>query len=270
MGGRGSNSRIAPQPSQVQQKPPLRAKMVRQQPPTDQNTPVTPMAGDKVSQMSDAQLAQLVMQSKNVDMPNFIGDVDDQTQKFVFTAGMNDRPQVLDDAEFNQFLADNNIPSSQIISRTVNPITYTNNDGTTVRLSSDDVIDILKYSRLNYVGGKRGGQGYGAGTYFDMNGGGPTDYGQGNGQKTVTAVLNPATARIITDTQLEIKAAQFAKSHPQFAKAVGKYTPARQQWYNNNMSIYALAMGYNVIKDSTSDYHNIIDRRAIVYRKNNL
>ena len=38
-------------------------------------------------------------------------------------------------------------------------------------------------------------------------------------------------------------------------------------FFNNNMSVYALAMGYNVIKDSSSGYHNVIDRKALVYKK---
>lgn len=41
-------------------------------------------------------------------------------------------------------------------------------------------------------------------------------------------------------------------------------------FHNNNMSIYALAMGYNVIKDSSSGYHNVIDRSALVYKRSNM
>ncbi len=267
MGGRGSSSRIAkqappPAPPPIQPKPPLQAQQVRQQPPTDQNVPVTPAAVTNLSKMSDAQLAQLAMAAKTVSMPNFLSDVDDQTQRFVFVAGINDRPQVLDDAAFAQFMADNGIPRSQILSRSVKPITYINNDGSKVTLSGDDVLDVLKYSRLNYIGGKKGGEAYGAGAYFDMTGGQQTGYGS----TTATAVLNPATARVITDTQLRVKAAQFARTHPQFAKAAGPYDTS---FYNNNMSIYALAMGYNVIKDSGSGYHNVIDRGALVYKKSN-
>ena len=271
MGGRGSNSRIAKQapsppiqtpPIKLQPKQPLQAQQINQQPPTDQNVPVTPAAVTNLSQMTDAQLAQLATAAKTVSMPNFLSDVDDQTQRFVFAAGINDRPQVLDDAAFAQFMADNGIPRSQLLSRSVNPITYTNNDGSRVTLSADDVIDMMKYSRLNYVGGKVGGQAYGAGTYFDMTGGRRTGYGG----TTATAILNPATARVITDTQLRTQAAQFARTHPQFARAAGAYNTS---FHNNNMSVYALAMGYNVIKDSSSGYHNVIDRSALIYKQSN-
>lgn len=264
MGGRGSGSKLAPsvkmpQPQQPQQQ---LNQQAQQQPPTDQNTPVMPSAVTNLTQMTDAQLAQLANDAKNADMPNFLADVSDQTQKFVFTAGINEKPVVLDDADFAQYLSDNGISQRDILSRSVDPVTYTNNDGTTVKLSADDVIDLMKYSRLNYIGGKVNGQRFGAGTYFDQTGGTRTGYGG----TTAVAALNPNTAKVITDTQLMTKARAFARSHPQFARAVGSYDTS---FYNNNMSIYALAMGYNVIKDSLSGYHNVIDRSALVYRKSN-
>lgn len=266
MGGRGSNSKIQrriPTPTLIPQPtPPQVNQPITQQPPTDQNTPVQPAAVTNLSQMTDAQLAQLAQQAKTIDMPNFLNDVADQTQRFVFAAGINEKPTVLEDSDFDQYLIDNNIPRSQILARSVSPITYRNNDGTTVKMSADDVIDMMKYSRLNYIGGKVNGQAYGAGTYFDMTGGRNTGYGG----TTATAVLNPNTARIITDRQLASQARAFAQSHPQFARAVGAYDTS---FHNNNMSIYALALGYNVIKDSTSGYHNVIDRSALVYKKSN-
>lgn len=265
MGGRGSNSKIQrriPTPPPLQQPIPQQNQPISQQPPTDQNTPVQPAAVTNLTQMTDAQLAQLARNAKTIDMPNFLNDVADQTQRFVFAAGINEKPTVLDDADFNQYLQDNNIPRSDILSRSVDSITYRNNDGTKVSMTAQDVIDMMKYSRLNYIGGKVNGQAYGAGTYFDMNGGRRTGYGG----TTATAVLNPATAKIITDRQLAIKARAFEQSHPQFARAVGSYDTS---FKNNNMSIYALAMGYNVIKDATGGYHNVIDRSALVYKRSN-
>ena len=122
--------------------------------------------------------------------------------------------------------------------------------------------DMMKYSRLNYIGGKVNGQAYGAGTYFDRNGGVNTGYGS----TTVVAVLNPKTAKTIDVTTLRSRARAFAASHPKFARAAGAFNT---RFNNNNMSIYALAMGYNVITDSKTNpsYHNVIDRSALVYRK---
>ena len=236
--------------SQQQQTP------ISQQPPTAQNTPVQAGAVTAISQMTDAQLAQLVQLARTVDMPNMLKDVSDLTQGFVYAAGLNEKPAVLDDTAFAQFLRDNNIPQSQVIARSVDPITYQNADGTRITMTATDVIDLLKYSRLNYVGGKYGGHLYGGGTYFDMNGGHPTGYGV----ETTVAALNPKTARIISSTALQTRAQAFARTHPQFAQAVGSYR-------SSTMSIYALAMGYNVIQSGS--YHNVIDRAALVYRKSN-
>jgi hypothetical protein len=210
--------------------------------------------------MSDAQLAQVFSASQSASLPNHLDDAADITQRFVFQIGLNEKPEVLDSAAFNQYLADNNISPSQIMARSSNGGTLkTTASGASRTLTPNDVADMLKYSRLNYVGGKHGGQAYGAGTYFDMNGGQNTGYGSG---VTIRAVLNPKTARVITSSQLQIKAVAFDKSHPQFAKATGGF---RSSFYNNNMSVYALAMGYNVIQHGS--YHNIIDRKALVILK---
>ncbi|MGN0735180.1 MAG: hypothetical protein ACI4LP_05105 [Anaerovoracaceae bacterium] len=271
MGGRGSTSKLvrarnpipAPQ-MQPQQNQPTQPQPnpIAQQVPDDNNTPVTPDALTSFTQMSDAQLAQVFLDSQKTGLPNHLDDAADITQRFVFYNGLNDKPMVLDSAAFNQFMSDNNINQSQILSRSINGGTLKTSAGGSRNLTPKDVADMMMYSRLNYVGGKHGGQAYGAGTYFDMNGGGNTGYASG---KTVNAVLNPKTAKVISKSALLKQAAAFDKSHPQFAKATGGISAS---FYNNNMSVYALAMGYNVIKeDGQYGYHNIIDRKALVYRK---
>lgn len=192
------------------------------------------------------------------------GVVQNKLERQMFEAGLNEKPQVLDNAQFSQFMKDNNLSTSDLISRDINPITYKNNSGTNVKMTADDVADMMMYSRYNYIGGKVNGQALGAGTYFDHVNGGSTGYG-GRNSKTVVGVLNPATARPISSRNLASQAQQFAQTHPQFAKAVGAYNTSFSGG-KNNMSIYALAMGYNVIMDS-GGYTNVIDRSAIVYRK---
>ena len=267
MGGRGSSSSLTATAAPTQPTPGPKLKIpvpapnpIADQVPDDNNTPVTPNAIDSLTNMTDDQLAQLYANSQAAGLPNHLGDADDKTQRFVFQIGLNDKPMVLDTAAFNQFMSDNNISQSQILSRSVNGGTLKTSSGSLRNLSAKDVVDMMTQSRLNYIGGKHGGQAYGAGTYFDQTGGRNTGYGQ----TTVTAVLNPKTARIVSSSDLAKKAAAFDRSHPKFAKATGGYSTA---FYNNNMSIYALAMGYNVIKDATGSYHNVIDRKALVYRK---
>lgn len=268
MGGRGSSSGLTATAAPTQPTPGPKLKIpvpapdpIADQVPDDNNTPVAPNAIDSLTNMTDDQLAQLYASSQAAGLPNHLGDADDKTQRFVFQIGLNDKPMVLDTAAFTQFLSDNNISRSQILSRSVNGGTLKTSSGGTRSLSAQDVVDMMTQSRLNYIGGKHGGQRFGAGTYFDQNGGGNTGYGNG---KTVTAVLNPKTARIISSSDLAKKAAAFDKSHPKFAKATGGYSTS---FYNNNMSIYALVLGYNVIKESYGSYHNVIDRKALVYSK---
>ena len=247
---------------QQQQQPPVNTinPANANQTPNQNNTPVQPGALSALTQMTDDQLAQLVNASKNVIMPNHLSDVDDQTQKFVYQAGLNELPQVLDAADFNKFMADNNISQRQLLARSVNPIKF-KAMSTQFSYSAQQVADMMMYSRYNYIGGKVGGQRLGAGTYFDQNGGHSTGYGQ----HTVVAALNPKTTRAISTTRLRSEAQKFAQTHPKFAKAVGGFVSSSQKWTNNNMSIWALAMGYNVITEGS--YHNVIDRSALVYRK---
>lgn len=264
MGGRGgasilTRSRQQPQPRIIRatQAQPQQAGPIQNQVPDDNNTPVTPDPLSQLQGMDDSQLAQLYRQSQRAQMPNHLDDVNDKTQKFIFTIGMNDRPTVVDSAGFTQFMQQNNIPQSQVLARSINSGKLTTTAGDKTSLSAQDVADMIKFSRLNYIGGKLGGQMYGAGTYFDMNGGSNTGYGG----LTMRAVLNPATAHVITERQLRTQAAAFDRSHPLFRAATGGYN---ENYHNNNMSIYATVLGYNVIKDSTGSYHNIIDRKALV------
>ena len=264
MGGRGSRSGLTPQKQPQPQNPQPQTpqpQAPQPQPPQQPPAPATPPLGQpliNLTNMTDDELATLATQSKTMRMPSMLADVNDITQRFVYAAGLNEKPIVLDANEFQQFMNDNNIPNKQILSRSVNNATYTNQTGTNIVYSAQNIIDQLKYGKLNYIGGKVGGQAVGAGTYFDMNGGGSTGYGS----NTVNAVLNPATARVISVSQLMNQVPRFANSHPKFVKAVGSFNT---KYHNNNMSVYALAMGYNVITDGYG-YHNIIDRSALVIR----
>ena len=261
MGGRGSGSGLTPStPTPMQRVPQPPAP---QQPPVVPPVPPTPQPGNdlqdtgqasatlaQIASMTDDQLAQAVIDSRTVDMPNFLNDVPDQTQRFVYQVGLNGAPTVLDQQSFNQFMQQNGIPRRQIMSRSV--------DGNGP-YTAQQIANTFKYSELNYIGGKHGGQASGAGAYFDMNGGGGTGYGTG---ALITAVYNPQTARVIDFHALQRNARSFAASHPKFARAVGSFSTG----HNGNASIYALAMGYNAISGGpvSSTYQNIIDRSAVV------
>lgn len=258
MGGRGSKSGLTPTPITI------RPTAVPQQPQPPQAGPPPDLTPNselqtatqatatlaQIAAMTDDQLAAAVIASRNVDMPNFLNDVPDETQRFVYQVGLNGAPQVMDQQQFDQFLRQNNIPRSQIMARGVNGNTpYT----------AQQIADMFRYSELNYIGGKHGGQASGAGSYFDMNGGHQTGYGGG---ALLKAVYNPATARVIDWRALRQQSSSFAASHPKFARAVGSFR-------SSTASIYALAMGYNAISGGpvSPTYQNIIDRSAVIVVK---
>lgn len=269
MGGRGSKSGLSSgysstpagasqvqqqQAAPQQQQPKMQQQQPQQQAPLQPGSLLQTQAQAaatlaQISQMSDDQIAQAVRDSRTVDMPNFLNDAPDPTQKFVYQVGLNGAPTVMDQAQLDQFMKQNGISKSQMMSRSVSA-----NGPYTAK----QILDTFKYSELNYVGGKHGGMVHGAGTYFDMNGGGNTGYGG----TTMTAILNPHTARIIDHSTLNGLASKFARQHPKFAQAVGG---APRSGQGGNLSIYALAMGYNVIRSGS--YHNVIDRSAVIVLK---
>lgn len=230
------------------------------------NTSVTSKAVSNFSSMSDTAMAAEIKKAVGVGMPNQLSDKPDATQQLVFSAGFNEKPMVLDQAGFNKFMKDNKLTTADLLSRDVNPVSYKNASNTQIKMTAQDVIDMMMYSRVNYIGGKIGGQALGAGTYFDHTRGQNTGYG-GAGHKTAVAVLNPKTAKIITYSSLRSSIPSWRSSHPKSAKAIDELV--RKTGGRNSDSIYALAMGYNVIARNAGakgGYVNVIDRSALVYR----
>ena len=195
MGGRGSKysaSAQSPQPATATQAAPQSAagggagmgngQLIQNQVPDANNTPAIPDVTGTLANMTDDQLAALMNQSKTIDMPNHLNDAVDATQKFVYASGANGMPTVLDDTQFSQFMKANNISQSDVMARSVGGADYTINN-VHVHLSPDQITQMMKYSQLNYVGGKHGGNVYGSGTYFDKNGGRNTGYERRSGYR---------------------------------------------------------------------------------------
>lgn len=209
------------------------------------------ISNKSISEMSDTELANLYRKSLEMTLPNGLNDAENTTQRFVFAAGLNEKPLVLDDDAYYDFLEENGIRRVDQLARSVS----SNYDA---ELNYEDIIDMMKYSDYNYIGGKHGGAAYGYGTYFDQNGG----YNTGYGDATAVGVLNPATTKVVDYYELPYKIKEWSKTHPEFEAAVGTYRLVP------NPSIYAVAMGYNVIR--AGSYFNVLDRRALVYRKSNI
>lgn len=230
------------------------------------NTSTTSNAVSNFAAMSDTAMAAEIKKAVGVGMPNQLNDKPDATQQLVFSAGFNEKPMVLDQKGFDSYMKANGLTTSDLLSRDVNPVTYKNASNTQVKMTAQDVIDMMMYSRVNYIGGKVGGQALGAGTYFDHTRGRSTGYGSGN-YKTAVAVLNPKTAKIITHSSLMSSIPSWKRSHPKSAKAIDDLV--KKTGGRSSESLYALAMGYNVIArnpGASSGYVNVIDRSALVYR----
>lgn len=214
--------------------------------------------------MTEDELMSAYNNSRNVDMPNHIDDISDETQKFVYANGLNKKPTVLDNASFDNFLKTNKISDDEILIREVDGVSFSSK-GVTYNYTANDITDMFKTSDINYIGGKRGGQVYGAGTYFGMAGrNGSTGYGSG---VTMMAVLNPKTAKVISRNNIDSEWSKFTRNKPKLSKISTS---------SSTYSIRALMMGYNVITSalnnknkSYGDYYNIIDRSAVVVRANN-
>ena len=228
--------------------------------------------------MTDDEMLKAVNDSIGVDMPNHLNDVKgNATQQFVFANGLNAKPTVLSDSDFDNYLKQNNISEGEIMLREVNPVTFTSNN---VRYSytPQDVTDMFKMSDINYIGGKQGGHAMGFGTYFAQGGYNGrnhiTGYGSGSdgvGHKTMMGVLDKSKARAINYNSIDSKFRQFGTTHNKVYNKVNKMM-------GDTRAIKALLMGYNVItqasgnnllKGGTDCYYNVIDRSAMVMRANN-
>lgn len=212
----------------------------------------------RFASMSDDDIANLIEASKYVDMPNHLADVTDSTQKFVYKANINEKPTVLDDAAFDAYVKQNGYSKSEILARSVNSASY-RVGGVSYTLSAQDTHDMVMNGTFNYIGGKYGGQVYGAGTYFEMNGGRNSGYGS----LTMRGVLKK-DARVISKSNIDSEWNKYIKKNPKTGAKMSSIS-------KGSMSMKALIMGYSVItsasgnsKNSSGDYYNIIDRSALV------
>lgn len=275
MGGRGSTSSSGSQPraARTQQTPTAQAintqQQTAQQPSSPQamaqvqqqwgqtQAPPAPMQTTlkQLASMDDQGVLSLLRAARGVDMPNHLKDAPSFSQEFVYTIGLNNQPNVVDSAGFNKFLKDNHISNSSVMARMTGGGTYHTTAGTSRRLSPDQIVQMWATDPFNYIGGKHGGQVYGAGAYFDMNGGHNTGYGGGNASK-IKAALDPSKARVITRQNLQQKFNTWAKTHPQSAQRINRLN------HGDMLTMQALVLGYNVIS-SGHGYHNVIDRSAV-------
>ena len=164
-----------------------------------------------------------------------------RAQKFAYALDLNSKPILLNSADFQQYMKDNNIPMSEML---------TQSRGNPNSLTS------YMNSQYNYLGGRIGGDAHGEGQYFAKTNGTNTGYGG----KSMNAVLNPKTAKVVNESQLQTI---YNNMSPALKKAVSN------KYGEFNPYMVAASAGYNVIKVDKG-YHGklgytvVLDRAATV------
>lgn len=223
-----------------------------QQPQVDTTQPAKAFSAnyDAFMAMNDDQKAQAISSLASQDVPVFLADND--FQKFTYNLGLNDKPQLVDDSVLNSM-------SGTELFRTVNSI----NDGKNrIRYNADDIASQVQRGSVTRVS-DNGGSAYGRGIYFADNYGDSVAYGRSNGSITKTSVVRAklnSNAKVISYNKATAGLRAEINSGSKLGKALRKCDSASQ------VSIYAMAKGYNVIHSGHS-YYNILSRNAVTMSK---
>ena len=166
---------------------------------------------------------------------------ENRAQKYAYALDLNAKPTLLSSQEFQQFMKDNNIPKSEMLTQSRG-----NPNSLTSYMTSD----------YNYLGGRNGGDVHGDGQYFAKSGGHNTGYGG----YSMNAVLNPKTAKVVNESQLQ-------KIYNNFSPALKKV--AANRYGEINPYMVATIAGYNVIRvdkgyHAQLGYTVVLDRSATV------
>lgn len=268
MGGRGSTSstsRRTPTAASISAAPQQNVGGSPQQPQEHVNNAPMPMTLSQVAKLDDAGALNLLNTADGMNMPNHLKDAKNATQELVYTMGLNEAPIVLDKAGFDAFMKANGLTKADIIHRGfTSSSSYTTSSGAKRRLTDTQCRDMYLYDEYNYIGGKHGGNAIGDGSYFGRAG---SVWGSYTGAD-ITAVLNPAKAKVISYSNLQSKISAYQKSHPGAANKIESMagnTARNSGSYGqteSKLAMYAIMMGYNVIQDSSRDV--IIGREALV------
>lgn len=223
-----------------------------QQPQVDDTQQAQAMSAqyDAFMQMSDDQKADVIDAMIKQGVPAHLADND--FQKMIYNIGLNDKPQLVDDATLDSM-------NGTELFRTINNVYDSQND---ISYTADQIARQVQAGRVTRVS-DNGGSVYGRGIYFADNKSDSAMYGNtyGNVQKTaqIRCKLN-SNAKVISHN----KALQGVSAEKASRSKLGMVL--RKCDYDSQASIYALAKGYNVIT-SGHGYYNILNRNAVTMSK---
>ena len=244
-GGATSGSGNIQQTQQTQQQ--------AQQPQVDNTQTASDFSTDYNSfmAMTDDDKADVISNSVKQGVPSHLSQTD--FQKFIYNSGLNDKPDVVDDATLNKM-------NGTEIFRTVNNVYDRQND---ISYNADQIAKQVIAGRVTRTS-DNGGSVYGRGIYFANNKRDSTAYGnvKGNIQKTalIRGKLNN-NAKVADYYTISSQMSSEIRSGSKLGKALAKCDS------DSAVSIYAMSKGYNVISNGMG-YLNVLNRNAITVSSN--
>ena len=200
-----------------------------------------------VQQMNDKDLHDILLAITKQDLPDYL--MPNNQQRFVYALGINQKPIIEDDATFAK-----NAKGQQVIFNAQRSVTL---GGYT--LTGDEIQDFIKFGddTLQQHGI------HGNGINFTNQGA-----SAGYGDRQSAARFNPATAKIISETQLKREYDSWVQTHPLSRKALGYMSRNGNTYGNNTYSQFALLRGYNVISATQhGGMYVVLDRSALIFSK---
>ena len=201
---------------------------------------------DNFMAMTDDEKADFIDATIKQGVPAHLAQND--FQRFVYNSGMNEKPDVVDDATLDTM-------TGTEIFRTVNNVYDSKND---ISYNADQIAKQVMSGRTTRVS-DNGGSVYGRGVYFADNYGGSVGYGNTTGNVKKTAVIRGKlnnNAKVIDYSKASSGVSKEISSKSKLGKTLKKCD------HDSQVSIYAMAKGYNVITNGRS-YYNILNRNAV-------
>ena len=206
----------------------------------------------KFMSMTDDEKADFIGNVTSQNVPAHLSDT--SLQRFIYNSNMNDKPQLVDDSVLDTM-------NGTELFRTVNNVYDRQND---ISYSADQIARQVQAGRITRTS-DNGGSAYGRGIYFADDYTESSYYGntRGNVQKTavIRAKLN-SNAKVISHSKAMSGCNNEIRSGSKLGRVLRKCDSQSQ------ISIYALAKGYNVISaNNSSGYFVILNRNAVTMSK---
>lgn len=205
---------------------------------------------NKFMTMTDDDKADVIADMVKQGVPAHLSDT--AFQSFIYNIGLNDKPQLVDDATLDAM-------SGKDMFRTVNAVYDSVND---INYRADEIIKQIQGGRVTRTS-DNGGSVYGRGLYFADGKSASTSYGRTRGDVKKTAVVRMKlnnNANVVSHNTVMNGVSREMVSGSKLGKVLSRLDNASAE------SIWALTQGYNVIA-SGHGYFNVLNRQAITMSK---